>query len=285
MRESSLTSLELDLMIRKKVNSLTFSLNGKKNLRQNTCPLQSLPTKNLPIGVSFRGQGARRFKTMIAYLIIYFYYPVEKAIWAYMHLDLIELFEETESFWLSVLIQDKSLFLEYLIRQEYMTSQEFFSGICNENKLEACLDFIHLLFEERLKRPRRIIRRKGYKDKGTLGDISHRAEKQGCREDFYLTFYQFEIEEQEKIQSQSCTLLRNYLEGDGVLTDEQKVEFKLIKGGKLYEQRKRKSETQDYVERRENLSAQRKEREDRDRAEKLRIKALETEDHFTAVRN
>jgi hypothetical protein len=182
----------------------------------------------LPVGINFL---SRKYKMLLSYLLIYHYYPLEASVLCYIHLDLLEILKKTESFWLCVLL-DKQNFLKYLEVQETMTLQQFFSGICNNKNIQQALDNIVLRFEEKLRKPKRIIRRKGYRDKGSLGNFDSKLRKQELENEFYFSLVQFEKEEKEALRSDYCTLLEEYLNEGRVLTDELLIEFKIKKGEK-----------------------------------------------------
>jgi hypothetical protein len=176
---------------------------------------------------------SKKYKYLIGYLVIYHYYPLDKCVQSYLYIDLEDFYQQTESFWLSVLL-DKSLFLKYLETQETMSEQVFFSGIVNEEKLNAILDTIKLRFEERLRRPRRLVTRKGYNDKGSRGTVSEQALRRGLAEDTFLSSYQLQLEEKQLVRSSKIALLRDFLLGTSTLTDEQLIEFKFKKGMNNY---------------------------------------------------
>jgi hypothetical protein len=166
-----------------------------------------------------------------------------------MLLDLEDLFGKTEAYWLTVLL-DRDLFLKYLVAQETMTEQQFFSGICTNSSMLETISLISLRFEEKLRRPKRIVRRKGYRDKGSLGSVTSAALKKGIAEDYYLTQVQLQLEQKQKKKQEVCILLRDYLSEGRVLTDQLLFEFKLKKGVNPDEESNRNSPEEDYVKRR-----------------------------------
>jgi hypothetical protein len=277
MKDSTISSLELDVKIRKVV--LRFSAKEKRENHPQKASLSSvLASDKPPIGLSFLSE---KFKSLLSYLVLYHYYPLDPTVLCYFHLDLIDHLEKTEAYWLSVLM-DKDLFLKYLEVQETMTEQVLFAGIVNETNLRQMLDLIVYLFERKLKRPKEIVRRKGYRDKGSLGDLSTSFIRKECKSDYYLTLLQFEIEEQRIIRQTESQLLREFLlEGRG-LTDELKVKFRLQKGEIKNEEsgKHQKSAVKDYCERRANEDVIKEEREHRKRAEAAWIEAFEAKTHF-----
>jgi hypothetical protein len=151
-------------------------------------------------------------------------------VWSYLYLDLLDFIKESPVYWFVVLLENQDLFLEYLVKQEVITEQQFFSGIVNVKNLEETLDSIVFRFEERLKKPRRLVRRKGYRDKGSLGSLSSVARRKELSDDYYLQWYQWYLEEKEILKSDHVSLFREYLSEGRVLTDDQMIEFKLKKG-------------------------------------------------------
>jgi hypothetical protein len=273
MLNSPISAVGLDAKIVKIFRDLSSELLEQQN-RQKFCLDSDLASfKELPIGLEFR---EFKWKRMISYLLLLHYYPLESSVSVYMTLDLHELFGKTSTFWLSVLT-DKDLFLKYLELQETLTEQQFFSGICNKKYLKETLALIQFKFAERLNKPKRIIRRKGYRDKGTLGSDSSRALKRSISEDFYLTLAQYHSEMRELEKHNKCTLLEDFLKKGRVLTDEQKIEFRLKKGVNLNENSTRESSVEDYCKRRANEDLIEQERKDREAAERTRIQAFEAE--------
>lgn len=272
MKDQEITSTELDTRIRKNILKLLKSDEGI-NSHQKGCLDSDLAEKSkLPIGLKLP---SRRFKRLLGYLALYHFYPTEPSILCYFHLDLLEHLSKSESYWLSVLLEDKELYLKWLVEQRTITSQQFFAGICSVQELRSLRDEIEYIFEEKLKRPRRIVRRKGYRDKGSLADPDTRILRQELREDFYLTLYQYELEEKQLIQSENAILLRSFLAEGRVLTDELKVEFRLLpRKGVNNEQREGKTSAAYYCKQRSHEEDLRKERKARRAAEELRIQNL-----------
>ena len=259
MKNSEVSSLEIDVKIRKVV--LRFLKHREDQVPQKASLCSDLASlSKLPVGFEVL---SRRYKDLLTFLVLLHYFPMERSIYCYFYLDLQDTLSETESFWLSVLVEDKDLFLRYLEVQETITEQSFFSGIVNESNLAKVLSLVVFRFEEKLQKPRRVIRRKGYRDKGSLGSESSRVIRKEEKSDFYLTLRQFELEEHSLIRSTECQLLREYLTGLRVLTDELMIKFRLKKGD-LNELR-RKSDCQTYIEQRETGTINSKEGKNRER--------------------
>lgn len=264
MKDSIITSLELEVKIKKKVFRSLSKETGGEDILQKCCLCRDLAKEKLPIGLKF---SSRKFRYLLAYLIIFYYFPLEESIFCYMYLDLQDFIRSSQAFWLTALTSSKEIFLKYLEVQKTMSEQLFFSGICNEQFLKQVLESISLRFEERLKNPRRVIRRKGYKDKGTLGTLSSTALKTGVNEDFYLSTLQYLKEEKEEYKSVKVQLLGEYLQGTRDLTDDLLIEFRILPGGRENEQTDRYSEVKNYIERRSNQKVVDQERQSRQELE------------------
>jgi hypothetical protein len=143
-----------------------------------------------------------------------------------MSIDLQEFIISTESYWLSSLLE-KNRFLKYLVEQQYFTEQAWFSGICCKRYLRETLDLISLRFEQKLKRPKRVIRRKGYKDKGSSRDDSVKAILQEWQKDYLCYEIQYQIELKREVRRQETELLSQHLDEGRVLTDELLLKFHL----------------------------------------------------------
>lgn len=279
MLMSKIPTDELDMKIRKVVVRLFEDVRQNNDCQKASHGIPLAP-KQPVVGVKFL---SRKFKEFIGLLILYHYYPMERSVLCYYHIDFEDMIERSESFyWLSVLLQDKDYFLQWLREQETIDSQVLYSGIVTIKFLKSILNSIVLRFEEKLKRPRKLVRRKGYRDKGSLGPLSSRTLKQECGNDFYLTACQFLREEQELIrQTNSRMLLEHFTEGR-VLSDELKIEFRIIpsKEEDLNERDIRKSSEEAYCQQRANEAAIRQEREDRKAAEALRTKSSKPRKYY-----
>jgi hypothetical protein len=236
-------------------------------MRQKYSPDSSLADKQdndcSCIGLIFP---EKKFMMILGYLILLHYYPVRANVRCYLLLDLQEHIESTESFWLTALLQDRSDFLKYLEVQESMTEQEFFAGICNVSKLRELISHIIFQFEKDLTNQRVVepTFRKGYRDKGTLPDISLAARNQAIREDFYLYALQSIIEERRLSRSALASSLLAYLRGTKELTDQELMLFRIKprqKGGNLIDGIFRKTRIETYVQSRDTRIFEEEERE------------------------
>jgi hypothetical protein len=267
---NKIPSDELDMKIRKVVVRLFEDVRQNNDCQKASLGSNLAPEKTV-VGLKFL---SRKFKEFIGLLVLYHYYPMEKSVLVYYHIDLEDMLKESESYWLSVLLQDKTYFLQWLQEQVSIEEQVLFSGIVTEKYLKSLLNSVVFRFEEKLKRPRKLVRRKGYRDKGSLGPLSSRTLKQECRNDFYLTACQFLREEKEfNRQTNSRMLLEHFTEGR-VLSDELKIEFRFLSiGGKSHEPDCRKSSEEAYCQQRANEQTLRQERADRKAAEATRTKS------------
>lgn len=277
MRNSLITSTEIDVKIRRIFRRLSKRLEEEMNPQKASLG-QSLGQMNqLPVGVKFLSS---RFKKLLSYLLILHYYLPEKSVYCYMLVDLEDLVEKNEAYWLQIFINKevgKELFLKYLELQKTMTEQQFFSGICNVDYLLETLSLIKFRFEEKLRKPKRLLRHKGYRDKGSLGSVSTQVLKREIQSDHYLISLQIQKEEQEVLRKENCSLLKDYLLEGRVLTDELMFEFKITKkGNKKYEKSNSKSSEQDYCIQRSREKVIRQEIKDRRAAEKARIQEIES---------
>lgn len=277
MKGKYISSFELDAQIRKVVNRTALRSRTETHLRQKSCLDSSLATEKLPVGVQLL---SRKFKRLLGYLVLIHYYPMEPGVYCFVLLDFQEFVEEIESFWLSVLM-DKSLFLKWLEIQKTITTQQFFSGIVNERNLNSLKDEIVFRFEEKLNHPRRTIRRKGYRDKGSRARDDFRALKTELGNDFFLKEYQLELEEKRKTRSDKLLLLKDYLTEGRVLTDELLVEFRILPRKEVpVDESEGSSSAEDYCKRRAKEKTLREERKARRAAEKLRIQNFQSETDF-----
>jgi len=268
MKDSVSSSIELDTKIRAKIIKLLSTKTEEDDVHQASCLCRSLASSQLPTGLKF---SSKKYRFLQAYLIIFHYFPIEESILCYMFLDLQDFISQSgESYWLCALLSNRDNYLKYLEIQQTITEQEFFSGVCNVKFLNIALKTISLRFEEKLRHPRRIVRRKGYKDKGSQGPPSSRALRAGVNEDFFLSMYQFLKEEKEQLRSVKIQLLQEYLQGTRDLNGDLLIEFRILpRGGKENEQTDRYTEVQDYIKRRSNEKTVEKERKYRQKLELL----------------
>jgi hypothetical protein len=147
-----------------------------------------------------------------------------------MILDLEEHVESTSEFhWISVLLENKDMFLTWLLRQETMTQKVYFDSVCKEEKLLQAMNSIVTRFEKELRKPRKPQRSRGYKDKGTLPDHSISAIRKEVQNHLPFTMLQLELEAETLGRSSEKALLRNFLTEGSVLDDDHLVKFRISK--------------------------------------------------------
>lgn len=223
MKNANVSLREIDLRI-SKVALSTSKLLSSRNSTQKASPYNNPPLLETPVGEKFTSQ---KYIDLLGYLVLYHYLPVDEKHLVYLHLDLEEHFRRnSESFWLQVLM-DQELFLKWLQEQRTMTLEVFFSRIVNTQNLIRLADSIIVQFEETLKHPRRVIRRRGYKDKGSLPNSSTRAIREEEQKDIWLLLDQLQHEEKLRIRSEECQLLIDFLTKGEELSDDYMIKFRL----------------------------------------------------------
>ena len=233
MRNSTLSLVELEKSIYSIVLDTHRSFENEKStfVSQKASPYNTpISEKDLPVGEKFLSQ---RYKDLIGYLILIHFMPVDEKHYAYMLLDFIEHLRKNEqSFWL-IALTDQSRFLKWLDKQETLSARAFFSDICTKEKLISLMNSIVTTFEETFRRPRRPIRRRGYKDKGSRAPEDVRYRNEELRNSTELRDLQFSLEEKEESHLRDISLLRQYLDDEiESLTEAQLCKFRFIKGGK-----------------------------------------------------
>jgi hypothetical protein len=280
LTEIEISALELDVRLRKICLKLLKRQRKRKDPQKASLDSSLAEKTEIPVGLKFL---SKKFKDLLGFLVLYHYYPMEPSVYVYFHLDLQEQLEVTESFWLSVLLENKDYFLIWLEEQRTISAQVFFSGIANEKNLERLIRNIVFTFEEKFKKPRKLVRRKGYRDKGSLGPLSSRVLKKELKNDFYLTVLQYQIEEKALLRRDLSILLRDHLTKGRVLTQELLVEFRITSRKEDQSERSRcKGSTpeEDYCKRRALEDTLRAEKEHRKAVEAARTQASEPKVYF-----
>lgn len=205
----------------------------REALKRKYSVQKSSPCNTHPFGgetlVSVRFS-EQKYKYLLSYLVILHYWPLDEAVWFYLRMDLQEHIERNpNSFWLSALLESRDYFLEYLVKQQTMSRQKFFSSVCNKSNLILAFEGIALSFEEKLRRPKRIIRRRGYKDKGSLLNDSIRVIRKEEKKDWSRDLLQEIINLDKQAKQIDILHLQEYLRGERILSDSQLIRFKIIK--------------------------------------------------------
>lgn len=198
----------------------------KKKSPQRTSPYTPDPPNETVVGEKFL---SKKYKDLIGYLILLHYFEVDEKHYWYLMLDLQEHVETTGEFhWISVLSENKNFFLQWLESQQTISCNAFFGSICKEEVLYDLMNQIVIQFEETFHRPRRLVRRRGYKDKGFLASPSSRIIRSEVKHDAVLIDLQFQIETKRENRQVEKNLFREYLRGDRTLTDEQLLRFRIL---------------------------------------------------------
>lgn len=172
----------------------------------------------------------RKYIALHGYLILLHYTEDELLRW-YLRLDLEDFLRTNFQFyWMSVLTEDRQLYLKYLQDQQWISARGFFGNICCKNNLVTCWRSIVIRFEKRIK-PKRLQRHRGYRDKGTLPSLDERVRREEAKNDAWLREEQLEQEERLLQQEEDIRLFRNYLRGNGSLLESHKFKFRLTKKG------------------------------------------------------
>jgi hypothetical protein len=228
LKGSKITPEELVLRIRRVVLKSLPKI--EKRVSDSEClPLYDPPRRK--DGRRFEGWNfkSKRFQYLLSYLVFLHFFPVDESIYYYLFVDLQEfLVEETQdSHWLSVLVEDREFFLKWLCDQQTIEEGEFFGSIASEETLVKLRYLILWRFEEKFSKPRHIVRRKGYKDKGTLPTDSQSALRR-ISDDYFFTLEQIRLEIIREIRSTEIDLFREYLLGERILTEDLKRRFRIL---------------------------------------------------------
>jgi len=229
MKNSSISSTEIEIEIRRRLCSLSSVVARGESRPQKSSPYNTQNDNDrLAVGVCFKSS---KFYFLLRYLILFHFYPVDEKHYVYMRLDLSDhLMRNPDSFWLSVFLEDRNFLLQWLYEQDVMGYNDFFGNVCKDSELIKAMNSIILSFERQFHSPRRVIRRRGYKDKGSLSSESLRAIRKEESKDFTITLLQNRIEEERELRSLECLLLREHFTEGRVLSNEYLIRFKFKKG-------------------------------------------------------
>jgi hypothetical protein len=230
MRYYSYSKIELDSQIYSVIEELQLSLEKEKLRPQKASPYISDPSDRVPVGEKFL---SRKYKDLIGYLVLIHYLPVDEKHFYYLLLDFQEHCEKLSEFhWFSLFIE-KELFLQWLIKQQTLSSNAFFGSIVNVDNLRHLMGQIVVRFEETFQRPKRTIRRRGYKDKGSLPNESLKARREEAQNDCWLTEEQLQIEEKRKHRHLEESLLKEFLNEGRTLDDTLLMKFRILKAKEI----------------------------------------------------
>lgn len=225
----NLLERNLEDQIGRKVDQFQLLLAEEKLRPQKPSPCFTRHSDKLKVvtGVTYL---SKKYKDLLGYLILIHFFDFDEKHRCYCVLDLEEQLKENGQFYfLSALVESKTFLIKFLLEQECITTNVLFGSILSYQNLKSLADSIILRFEEQFRRPKRTIRRRGYKDKGSLPNESTTARRQEEQKDFTLKELQLLIEEKQDIRNYKTTLFREWLDGCRTLTEEELVEFRILK--------------------------------------------------------
>lgn len=171
---------------------------------------------------------SRKFKDILGYLIIY-HCADDEILKTYLFLDLEQFLRRNSQFyWTVALLKSKEYFARWLLDQQIISQRAFFGNICCIDHLRQCWNSIKFRFEKRI-RPKRTIRHRGYRDKGTLPALDSKVRREEEQKDCILLEEQIRAEELYVQQTEEIRLLEDYLSGGGTLEETLQVKFRILK--------------------------------------------------------
>jgi hypothetical protein len=226
----SLSQVELDSQLYS-VFAKFSSSERRSDFAQNASPCKPFSSNGkLPESTSFLSS---KWIHILGYLIIY-HYCSDEILRCYLFLDLADyLSKNPEFFWTTTLLSDKSLFLKWLLKQETISRKGFFGNIACVKNLDTCWSKIRFNFERRI-HPKRVLRRRGYKDKGTLLNPDQRIRRQILAESDLLCELQLTIEREREQRREDCLALEEFLLDQRQLSAEQILKFRLKNRKEIY---------------------------------------------------
>lgn len=223
MFNSKITSnQELDQKIANCYQKIEHFIVSNK-VEQKCCLGTTLHSERNPDGVRFLG---KKWRTVMGIILILHY--TRENIFSYIIRAEFEVWLENEPnwYWCLALLANKENFLTYLIKQQQMSEKQFFSSICCKDQIVSSLHSIQFLFE-RFRTPQRTVRRRGYRDKGTLPPLDERIRRKILLEAPELTLDQSDLEERKNERKSEVLLLSRYLSEGQELSDELRSKFRL----------------------------------------------------------
>jgi len=227
LKDSNLSMLELDLKLGKTIDRFQSSYRPEETRPQKASPCITRPGDKLPVGERFLSE---KQKTLLVYIIIFHYWRLDEKHFYYFYLDLREhIVKNPNSFWLIVLLENKDYLLRWLEVQQTIGEGELFGNLLGKEYLSRTVESILVVFEETFRRPRRVVRRKGYKDKGSLPRDSQGVIRQEEKVDRILSELQEQIEREREWKSMEISLFEGFLAGERKLSEEYLILFRIIK--------------------------------------------------------
>jgi len=147
---------------------------------------------------------SRKIEDLVLLSLFSYYIPEEVGV--LLRLALQEYCDKNpEVFWLHFLLQGKGLMYNFLCMTNLWSTRDFFGNILTKKRSKKFLNLFSFVFKTR-KKPKRVLRHRGYRDKGTLKEIHE-----------YHSFASFtkemnELEEQREILKDTLLFLQGFLE-------------------------------------------------------------------------
>lgn len=146
-----------------------------------------------------------RLKEDLVLLAIFSWYMPEE-IGILLRFELQEICDKNpEAIWLHFLIKEKGLMYNYLCDTKLWSTRDFFGNILTKKRLNKIKYLYSLKFKTK-KKPKRVQRHRGYRDKGTLRNIHEYHSFASC------TGEQMTIEENRAIHKDTLSFLQGFLE-------------------------------------------------------------------------
>lgn len=175
-------------------------------------------------------QRQKYFDLIKVLLLFHFGKEYREGIKSYLALNVTtKLDRNLEFHWMKILFENKYFFLKWLFSNETISSESFFGLLLSKKQMLEFIDSIIIQFVSEIRRPVKkpqFIR--GYRDKGSLKDVSSRARMEAnSHPDYDLIVKIFEREK--LVQEERELFLKFLLLGDRSLPSELLMKFRIIK--------------------------------------------------------
>jgi hypothetical protein len=179
----------------------------------------------------------KNFNAALGYLVIL--HSIERtSSWFYIRIYLEDFLRKSDHYWLIALLNEE--LLEEYLKVSSVVSRRIFSLILKREYIEQLLRDIQINFEREI-RPKRPIRHRGYRDKGSLPDSSQVARRKQV-EAMSFTILERKREINQQKHQLEISILESFLRRRGFLTAGQLLKFKIrTKKGLKNEQLNRNS--------------------------------------------
>lgn len=154
----------------------------------------------------------RDYDSLLFYSILYHYID-DKIIYYNVRFALEEIFNlNPDIVWMNALLDSKSAVLEYLLGTTSYHSREIFGNILDRTKMEKRIRSIRPQYKIK-KRPKRVQRHRGYRDKGTLPPYDAKIRRRELSLDVWNTELQNKIEVERQTRLDMTEFLKGFLSG------------------------------------------------------------------------